>query len=277
MLNWTLSRNFDGDGASIRWDHSGTGRPLVLLHGTPSWSFMWRKVVPLLALHYSVLVFDWPGYGLSDRGDGVNINWDEQSRRLRSLFQYWGLSRPAVVAHDIAPILVLRAHLLDGLPVGPLVLTDAGLVPPFVSSFSRHVREHLGAFRGLPEHIAEAMIETHMRTAVHRPMDQGVLDGYMFPWRGRDGVAAHWHAVAGYDETLAQPVVDRLHHLGGPTLVLWGADDAWEPRWKAEELAALVPGSEIRLLPEAGHFAAEDEPEAFAESVREFLDRVDYR
>ena len=173
--------------------------------------------------------------------------------------------------------MVLRAHFLEGLPLGPLVLTDAGLVPPFVSGFSRHVREHLGVFRRIPDHIAEAMIETHIRTAVHRPMDRDALDAYMFPWKGSDGVAAHWRAVATYDEDLARPVVARLGHLDVPTMVLWGAEDRWEPAWKAEELAGLIPDSESQILPGAGHFAAEDDPEALARSIRAFLSESYHR
>jgi pimeloyl-ACP methyl ester carboxylesterase len=255
----------------------GSGPPVILLHGTPSSSYLWREVASTLASRFTVYVFDWPGYGQSARGPGINLSWDEQARRLVELIDHWGLDRPAIVAHDIAPVLALRAHLLEGMAAGPLVLADAGLVPPFVTGFSRHVCDHIGVFRAIPTHIAEAMIRRHIETTVSRPTAEDVLDAYMAPWRGTEGVAAYWDAVAAYDEGLARPAVERLEAVDTPMLVLWGADDAWEPAWKADELADLIPGARRQLIAGAGHFAPEDEPAAFADAVAGFLDEVGHR
>lgn len=276
MHDWHLTRTLELDGVTIRWDCLGEGAPVVLLHGTPSHSFLWRDVATRLAAHYRVYVFDWPGYGSSDADAGTNIAWDEQARRLVALLRHWDLERPAVVAHDIAPVFALRAHLLEGLETGPLVIADAGLVPPFVTGFSQHARDHIGVFRGIPTPIAEAMIERHLETTVHQPLAPAARAAYMAPWRGDEGVAAYWRAVASYDEALARPAVERLGSIRSPVLVLWGAADAWEPAWKADELAALVPGAERRLLPGCGHFAPEDDPAAFAEAVADFLGRCDH-
>jgi pimeloyl-ACP methyl ester carboxylesterase len=238
---------------------------------------LWRNVAHQLASHYSVYLLDWPGYGDSARGPQINLSWDEQARRLVALFDHWGLDRPAVVAHDIAPVLALRAHLLEGLAFGPLVLADAGLVPPFVTGFSRHVIDHIGVFRAIPTHIAEAMIQRHIETTVAQPMSAETREAYMRAWRGEEGVTAYWDAVAAYDEGLARPVVERLGSIDVPALVLWGAEDAWEPAWKADELADLVPGARRQLLPGAGHFAPEDEPTGFVEAVKSFLLESGYR
>jgi len=277
MAAWSLSQSFESPQGRIRWDRLGSGRPVVLLHGTPSWSFLWRNVAHQLASHYSVYLLDWPGYGDSARGPPINLSWDEQARRLVALFDHWGLDRPAVVAHDIAPVLALRAHLLEGLAFGPLVLADAGLVPPFVTGFSRHVIDHIGVFRAIPTHIAEAMIQRHIETTVAQPMSAETREAYMRAWRGEEGVTAYWDAVAAYDEGLARPVVERLGSIDVPALVLWGAEDAWEPAWKADELADLIPGARRQLLPGAGHFAPEDDPTGFVEAVKSFLLESGYR
>ncbi|MGH3503973.1 MAG: alpha/beta fold hydrolase, partial [Nocardioidaceae bacterium] len=192
---------------------------------------------------------------------------------LVELIDYWGLCRPVLVAHDIAPLFALRAHLLEGLDVAGLVLADAAVIPPFVSGFSAHVRDHIGVFRGIPTYIAEAMIEAHMATAVHLPMNAASMEAYMRPWRGEAGVAAHWRAVAAFDENLAAPVVERLHQLTVPTLVLWGTEDQWVPVWKADELIQAAPGMDRVLLPDTGHFSPEETPLGFADAVADFLAR----
>lgn len=98
--DWALSRTYRSPQGVVRWDAFGSGPPVVLLHGTPNWSWIWRKFVPLLTERYRVFVFDWPGFGASDRHAGQNISREEQPRRLVELLDYWELERPTIVAFD---------------------------------------------------------------------------------------------------------------------------------------------------------------------------------
>lgn len=271
MSDWALTETFESAQGNVRWDAFGNGPPVVLAHGTPNWSWLWRKVTPRLAERHRVFVFDWPGFGLSDRFEGQNISWEEQPRRLIELIDHWGLEDPTVVAFDFAPIFALRARLLHGAGIGRLVLADAAVIPPFVTDFSRLARDFIGAFRQLPVYVAEAMIEAHVRSATHKPLSAPALEGFMRPWRGREGVDAYWRAVSQYDENMARPVAERLGELDLPTLVLWGENDRWLPPAMGRALAKAIPDAELRLVPEAGHFLPEDAPEAFTEAVRSFI------
>ncbi|MQA09551.1 MAG: alpha/beta fold hydrolase [Pseudonocardiaceae bacterium] len=270
MTDWNLSQTFSSPQGTIRWDAFGDGPPIVLLHGTPNWSFIWRNVVPHLRAQHRVYVFDWPGYGRSDSYPGQNISWDEQARRLPELFEHWNIAAPTVVAFDFAPIFALRAHFFEGLDIGGLVLADAAVIPPFITDFSRLARENMGTMRQLPPHIAEGMIAAHLAQTTHRPMDAEIFAGYLSPWRGEQGVAAYWRAVARFDEDLAAPLVSRLDRLTMPVRLLWGDNDAWFPPAKARELESAIPGAELRFIPEAGHFSPEDNPEAFAQELLRF-------
>ena len=274
MTDWSLSQTFRSPQGTIRWDRMGSGAPVVLLHGTPNWSAIWRNVAPRLAENREVYVFDWPGFGLSDRFENQNISWDEQPRRLVELVEYWGLDRPAIVAFDFAPIFALRAHFIEGLPLGPLVLADAAVIPPFVTDFSRQARENIATFRQLPPHIAEGMIRAHISGTTLHPMPPEVLDLYMRQWSGPEGTAAYWRAVECYDEHMARPLPPRLETLDVPTLVLWGAQDGWLPPEMGEELAEAIPDARLRFVPDAGHFAQEDNPSGFADAIAEFLREV---
>lgn len=276
MIDWSLSQTYTSPEGRIRWDRLGTGRPVVLLHGTPNYSVIWRRVAPRLAEQWSVYVFDWPGFGASDRYPGQNVSWDEQPRRLVELVEHWGLERPAVVAFDFAPIFALRALLLEGLPLGPLVLADAAVIPPFVTDFSRQARDNIGSFRRLPVHIAEGMIRAHIQRTTHHPMPEDVLDAYLWQWRGEEGVAAYWRAVECYDEHMARPLVPRLGQVDSPTLVLWGEHDAWLPPAMGRALAEAIPGARLEHVPDAGHFAQEDNPAGFADAVAAFLQHSGY-
>lgn len=272
MTEWELRRSFESAEGTIRWDCFGEGRPIVLLHGTPNWSFIWRNVVPILAELWQVYVFDWPGFGTSERFEGQNISWDEQPRRLVELIEYWNLDQPAIVAFDFAPIFALRAHFFEGLDIGALVLADAAVIPPFVTEFSRQARDNIGAFRQLPAHITEGMVQAHMEKTTLYPMPTKVLEAYMQPWRGKEGTQAYWRAVACYDEHMAQPLVSRLKNFEPDTLVLWGEKDEWLPPAMGRTLADAMPNAQLRYVENAGHFAQEDNPGGFAKAVASFLE-----
>lgn len=68
--DWRLPETFDFGGHAVRYGIVGDGEPLVLLHGTPFSSLVWRRIAPWLARHRRVHYFDLLGYGRSDKPDG---------------------------------------------------------------------------------------------------------------------------------------------------------------------------------------------------------------
>lgn len=60
---------------AVHWEAQGEGEPVVLLHGTPFSSFIWREIAPALARDHQVFTFDLPGYGRSERRPGQDSDW----------------------------------------------------------------------------------------------------------------------------------------------------------------------------------------------------------
>jgi pimeloyl-ACP methyl ester carboxylesterase len=89
------------------------GPPVVLVHGTPSCSYIWRRIVPALEGRYQVYVYDLLGFGGSQRGEGLDVSIAAQGRTLAELVEAWG-EEPTVVGHDIGGGVAFRAHLLEG-------------------------------------------------------------------------------------------------------------------------------------------------------------------
>ena len=114
-MTWTLTKSTELDDGVVRWDELGDGPPIVLVHGTPYSSFLWRDVAPALARHgRRVIVFDHLGYGQSDKHEGQNLTLAAQGRNFADLLLRWNLQRPSIVACDIGGAIVLRALLLEG-------------------------------------------------------------------------------------------------------------------------------------------------------------------
>jgi pimeloyl-ACP methyl ester carboxylesterase len=80
MDGWTLSREYGSAQGAVRYEVFGTGPPVVLVHGTPFSSHLWRRVVPALAQTNTVYAFDLPGYGSSEKREGQDVSLAAQGR-----------------------------------------------------------------------------------------------------------------------------------------------------------------------------------------------------
>ncbi|MGI8866389.1 MAG: alpha/beta fold hydrolase, partial [Rubrobacteraceae bacterium] len=88
--DWRLRQRAEVEGGEVAFDVFGQGPPVVLVHGTPTWSYLWRNVVPVLAEQFTVYVFDLFGYGDS-KPKAQDVSIGAQSRLLTGLIERWGL------------------------------------------------------------------------------------------------------------------------------------------------------------------------------------------
>ncbi len=255
----------------VAWDSFGAGPPVVLVHGTPSWSYLWRNVVPVLAPDFTVYLLDLPGYGDSPApADGV-ISIATHATVLAELLDHWGLEGPAMAGHDIGGAIVLRAHLLHQRQLRRLALVDAVVLAPWITPTTRHIQAHLEAYGTMPNHIFDQIAAAHLRTAVQRDFDADAFAMYHERWQGVEGQAAYLHKVAHFDEEHTREFEPLLGSIRVPVLVIWGAADAWLDASLARRLGDLIPGSDVRLIPAAGHFSMEDAPAEVAQALHDFF------
>ncbi|MET9021110.1 alpha/beta fold hydrolase [Actinopolymorpha sp. NPDC004070] len=122
-----LTEEYHSPHGVVRWTRLGAGPPVVLLHGTPFSSHVWRDVAAGLSAGHTVYLWDMPGYGQSEMRAGQDVSLAAQQEVFTGLLRHWGLDsdgrRPAVVAHDFGGAVALRTTLLDGVPYDRLVLS----------------------------------------------------------------------------------------------------------------------------------------------------------
>jgi pimeloyl-ACP methyl ester carboxylesterase len=269
--DWQLRKTFDLAGGTVAYDVLGQGAPVVLVHGTPSWSYLWRNVAMELAVQFSVYVCDLLGYGTSEKRDGQDVSIGAQTRMLAELLDRWGLDRPCLAGHDIGAAVTLRLILLEGRQFRRVALCDAVAIAPWITPFSRHVQRYLEAFQTVPEHIHRQMIATHLRTAIARDLTDAELDPYLQPWLGPVGQPAYYRQVSQFDERYTREIEPRYGEIQTPALVLWGAQDAWLHPVIGRQLAEAIPNARLATVPNAGHFLPEDQPAAVAQALRSFF------
>lgn len=266
------------DGQRIACGVHGEGAPMVLLHGTPSFSWIWRNVAPaLVAAGHRVYLFDLLGYGNSERprDPGVDTSVAAQVDVLIALMDHWGLADAHIVAHDIGGAVAQRLGVFHRERVRSLTLIDT---VSFDSWPSQRTREQMKA--GI-EQLTQAAADVHrahfrdwLLTTVHDPANlaEETLTAYLDMISGPVGQASLFqHQVAHYDCRYTSELTDRLAELGErPVQLIWGAEDRWQQLDWAHQLRDAVPGAELHVLEQCGHFAMEERPDSIARLVVDF-------
>ncbi|ASO20398.1 pimeloyl-ACP methyl ester carboxylesterase [Actinoalloteichus hoggarensis] len=268
---WDLTESFTSRQGVVRWARGGRGSPVVLLHGTPFSSRVWHDVATGLSRRHTVYLWDLPGYGRSEMRAGQDVSFAAAQEVFVALLREWGLSEPAVVAHDIGGAVALRTALVSGVRFARLALLDAVCVRPWGSDFFRLVRENSEVFGQLPGSLHEALVRRYLASAAHRVLPAAVVDELAAPWLGAVGQAAFYRQIAQADERLTEELVGRYRELDLPVLVGWGAQDTWLPVERAHTLAGLIPNARVETIEQAGHLVQFDAPGALTALLEEFL------
>lgn len=265
---WTLTNSTKLADGVVRWDSIGDGPPMVLVHGTPYSSFLWRDVAPALARSgRRVYVFDHLGYGQSDKHDGQDLTLAAQARNFAQLLGEWNLNRPSVVACDIGGAIVLRALLIEGCAYSDLTLFDAVTGGEWEHGLFALIRAHHDVFEKLPAYAHEALVGAHLRNGTHRGYRPGVLEEYLAPWLGPDEQAAFYRQYRQLSQTDTADYEHLLPTIDIPVTLLWGRDDRILPAAHGTWIEQRVTNRGLVWIDDAGHLLPEDTPAQLIEQL----------
>jgi haloalkane dehalogenase len=262
----------DGVGSFIR--EEGDGEPVVCVHGVPSSSFLYRKVIRELAARgLRGVAFDLPGLGLAARPDGYDYSWTGLGRFARAAADALELDRFHLVVHDIGgPIgfelaVAVPERLRSLTLLNTLVVVDGFRRPWSMEPFAR---------RGIGEVYLATLAKPAFRQLFYL---QGLenrsatakeeIDAYVDLLKRDDSGKAFLKIMRGFERTAVKQALyeSALRDVPYPVQVVWGAKDPALPLEKHGEAARRIAGlDEIHALP-AKHFLQEDQAPAIAERV----------
>lgn len=234
-------------------DDTGSGPPLLLLHGFPTTRRLWKHVVPtLVSAGRRVLAPDLIGYGDSPGAEDVGM--ENQARWLHELLGELGIDRVTVIAHDVgtaaAQILTVRAPER----VQRLVLMDGVYETEWAMEAVASVRDWD------PAQAARLQPVLARRLRVIRD----VLGAFS----GEEGGRRLIHAARCLEPRQTEGMTARLRKTGVPVCVIWGAEDAYLPAETVGRPLAQALAAEITILP-GGHFLPLENPDAVARALLE--------
>ena len=242
--------------------------PVVFLHGIPTWSFLWRDVVPTVAEERRTIAPDMVGYGNSAMRDGFDRSIRAQEAMLEGLLEDLDVDRIVLVAHDIGGGVALRfaAHNPDA--VEQLVLSNAVCYDSWPVEFVSNLG--LPSTADIARDELEGRLESAFVDGAYGEADPAFVAGMKAPWLTDEGhVSLVRDAVA--TNTNHTTEID-YGAIDAETLLLWGEDDVMQPYDYAERLAEDIDDATLAPLSDAYHWVPEDRPDAYADRLIDFLE-----
>ncbi|HZZ83882.1 MAG TPA: alpha/beta fold hydrolase [Anaeromyxobacteraceae bacterium] len=273
------SRFLEVAGCRIHYVDEGHGPPLLLLHGNPTWSFLYREIVRRLSPRFRCVAPDYPGFGLSTAPAGYDFRPASHSRVLEELVDALGLSGWTVMVQDWGGPIGLglagrRPELFRALVIGNSWAWPVEGVPR-IERFSRFMGGPVGGFliRRL-NFFVNAFVPAGIQR--HKP-SRAVMDAYRGPFArsaSREPVHVFPREILASRAYLAEVRrnLDRLREL--PALLVWGDRDVAFRRAEREQFELLFPRHRTIVLRGAGHYIQEDAPEEIAAAIEEWWDGV---
>ena len=258
----------------LHYLEAGEGEPILLLHGFPTSSHLYRNILPQLAKTHRAIALDLPGYGLSDKPLDVRYDYDFYADVLDSFLDALGIGDTNLVVHDLGGPVGLYWALRHPGRVPKLVILNTLVYPEtswavklfLIAMKTPGVRDFLVS----PKGIVGAM---QFGVANKARLNREVLTPYTAPFESPAARKALIKAGSGLGLGGLAKIARELPGYETSIRLIYGEKDRVLPD-VAKTMARLQrarPEAELTALPNCGHFLQEDDPERVGQLIAEFL------
>jgi haloalkane dehalogenase len=250
-------------------DPSGAD-PVLLVHGFPQSSYMWRHLMPAIAASgRRAIAPDLIGYG--DSPPDAPATWERHVEALERFRAGLGLERVVLVNHDWGGLISMRWALHHSVPLGGLVISNTGFFPDGEWYGMGLAMRTQGQGEALVDSISREGLAA-MLGQIGSGFDDRAVNEYWKGFATEDGRRGMLELYRSGDFEKLGPYEGKLGELAVPILVLWGENDEYAPVTSAHRFDREIPDAKLVIVEGAGHFVWEDDPERCAQEVIAFLD-----
>lgn len=267
---------FPVNGQQMHYIDEGQGDPILFIHGTPSWSFDYRKVIKVLRATHRCLAVDHIGFGLSAKPKGYNYSTLNHSHTLEKFILAQNLQGLTLVVHDfggpigfnfalkyperVKAIVVLNSWLWSSETDPDFLAIRKILKSPLLPVLYRYF--NFSAQYILPQSFGEQKLSRTLLRQYTRPFAR-IAE--------REGPLAFARSLLN-DQAWFESLWEQRNILQNkPLLFLWGMKDQVIKPKNLDKFQAGFPHALVKQLPSAGHFPQEEQPDQVVACLREFL------
>lgn len=264
------------NGQQLHYIDEGKGAPLVFVHGTPSWSFEYRKIIRDLRTDYRCIAMDHIGFGLSSKPEKYDYATANHSRTLEKFIHDKALKDITLVVHDFGGPIGINAVIRQPDLIKNLIVINSWLwsveddpdFKPVKKILNNPLLPILYKYLNFsPRFILPGSFGTN------KP-DKKILAHYTRPFanrKQRNGTIAFARSLRD-DQPWFEEIWNKKESVSDkPTLLLWGMQDPVIPSKNLEKFESGFRFSTSVTLDSSGHFPQEEEPEQVIKNIRSFL------
>lgn len=267
------------DGGRMHYVDEGNGEPILFVHGSSVWSFLYRNIIRDLRQHYRCIAPDHIGFGLSAKPVSWGYSFAEHRRNLTALIDHLGLQCFTLVVHDVGGPIGLSYALQRPERVARLLIMNTFLWP-LRGEFALAPAPLAALLRGPVGRLFMIQFNAEVRTLIplvygdRAKLTPAIHRQYLAPLAqpaDRHGLFAFAQQVFSGSRWCEGLWARRATLTGLPAAIVWGMrDPLFGPRFLACWQEAL-PEAEVVTLPGAGHFVQEEEPAVVVQVLRRLL------
>jgi len=263
-------------GARIHYVDEGAGPTLLMLHGNPSWSFLYRHLIMALRAEYRCIAIDLPGFGLSDVPEAYSFLPQDHAARVGDFLERLDIRDATLIAHDWGGPIGLAAALSRPGRLTRFVLGNSWAWPVnglwHFEWFSRLMGGPLGRFGARRFNL---FVNLFIPLGLRRGrLTREIMDGYRAPFRDRrrrEGTHVFPREIIQGRDFLAKLEAGLRSLDGERVLFVWPEGDI---AFRGRELArwrGYFPAAQVETIPRCGHFLWEEAPAETIAAIRSWL------
>lgn len=266
------------DGIRLHYVEEGEGNPILCLHGEPSWSFLYRKMIPTLSCTGRAIAVDLPGFGRSDKPSKADdYTYALHASALQGFIETLDLRDITLVCQDWGGLLGLPLAMKNQDCFARLVIMNTGL-----PTRDTPMPEGFLQWREMSAQLVAADVGQILQMGTNTTLSDKILDAYRAPFPDntfKEGAIKFPYLVPTSADDEAEPFMrDAIEQLGKwtkPALVMFSDGDPITKggdRWFRSLIPSAKDEPEI-IIHGAGHFLQEDRGEEIAKHIVAFLER----
>lgn len=262
---------------NLHYVDEGEGRPILMLHGNPTWSFYYRNLIQTFSPKFRTIVPDHMGCGMSDKPQDYEYSLETHIQNAYKLIKFLDLKKIILIVHDWGGAIGF------GLATRYPELFDRIVILNTAAYTDSHIPQRINLLRQgkMGEWLTRklnlfAWPATFMTT--QRPLPKKIKEGYLLPydsWENRVAVARFVQDIPMEKDHKTyhtmREIESRLQSLPHPKLILWGGKDFCFNKHFFEKWVQIYPEAEAHWYAKAGHYVLEDALDEVSGEIWKFI------